>query len=332
MYLAEKHINGETHYFIRESYPADGIYLSRNLLNLGRHPERLVEYPGGNAYYVSESVVDALASSAKMFDPEEVEDLFWRFVRPDIRHAQEHFRHRGRTRSDKKRATPEPSPRPHLFDRRRVHFLRYGQMDQGGIGRVSPKLFQALEHKSRDEIEQYFMASERILKPHEIKSYVFVIFDMQRHFAESFAKTMPQALDQRAVDTFFIQEICRLNDDLKFWGGNATGDRLHEYLIRYVIMFFDSEYGRSRHLEDLLWSWVNRNREYRPPPSARPMSMGEASTVFGMPESELRQMNRRELARVFRKKARECHPDQGGDPEAFIKLSEAYQGLRERKK
>lgn len=331
MYLAQERIKGETHYFIRESYPAGGGYLSRDLLHLGTRPDQLVEYPGGNAYYVNETVVDSVAASSETFDSEALEDLFWPFVKPDIRQAQRHFRHRGRSRSPRKTDTPTDGAQFHLFDRRRVHFLRYGQMDQGFIGRVSPKLFNVLANKSRDEIEQYFLDAERILKPHEIKSYVFVIFDMQRHFKESFAKAMPQALDQRAVDTFFIKEICRLDADHGFWGGMATGDALHPYLVRYVTMFFDSEYGRSRHLEDLLWSWVNRKREFRPPP-ARPVSMNAASTVFGVSESELRGMDRRQLARLFRKKARECHPDQGGDPEQFIKLSEAYQGIRSTKK
>lgn len=331
MYLAEERIKGETHYFIRESYPAGDGYLSRNLLHLGPHPERLVEYPGGNAYYVSEMVVDSLTDSAETFDLEAVEDLFWPFVRPDIRQAQRHFRHRGRIHSPKSNEKAATDRQFHLFDRRRVHFLRYGQMDQGFIGRVSPKLFHVLRRKSRDEIEQYFLDAERVLKPHEIKSYVFVIFDMQRHFEESFAKTMPQGLDQRAVDTFFIKEVCRLNDDETFWGGMATDDRLHDYLIRYVTMFFDNDYGRSRHLEDLLWNWVNRKREFRPP-APKPMSMKSASTIFGISESELRGMDRRGLTRLFRKKAREFHPDQGGDPEQFIKLSEAYQGIKERKK
>ena len=99
MYLAQERINGETHYFIRESYPSDGGYLSRDLLHLGTRPDRLVEYPGGNAYYVNETVVDSVAGSAETFDAEALEDLFWPFVKPDIRQAQRHFRHRGRSRS-----------------------------------------------------------------------------------------------------------------------------------------------------------------------------------------------------------------------------------------
>jgi curved DNA-binding protein CbpA len=54
------------------------------------------------------------------------------------------------------------------------------------------------------------------------------------------------------------------------------------------------------------------------------MSMTQVSTVFGVSRAELSAMSRREVKRIFRKKAREFHPDQGGDHEKFIELADAY--------
>jgi len=332
LYLARKRIDGTTCYFIRESYPKDDHYCSRELFNLGTDPTRYIIYPGGNAFYIDEAVEDRLRDLGIKPGFEDLENIFWPFLDPDIQHAQEHFRGRGSSKKSESKAKPLSGDRFHLFDRRRVHFLRFGQMDQSGIGRVSPKLFKILCDKSRDELEQYFLASERILKPHEIKSYVYTIFDLQRHFSQSFSKTMPQGLDEDEVDRVFVQDVCRLHTDADFWSGTNMGDTLQDYLIRYAILFFDHDYGRSSYLDDMIQNWMNSRRDFRPPAPEKTVSVKEASTIFGVSETELKKMSRRELARIFRRKAQEIHPDTGGDHEAFIKLSAAYQSVRKRKK
>jgi len=329
VYLARKNINGKIRYYIRESYPDGNCLHSRDLFDLGFNPDRYIIYPGGNAFYISDIVEDRLRDMGVTPDEADMDEIFWPFLRPDIRHAQDHFR--GRSQKKKPRTAPVSADRFHLFDRRRVHYLRYGQMDQGRIGRVSPRLFQVLCDKSRDEIEQYFMASERVLRPHELKSYLFTAFNLQYHFSESFAKTMPQALDQNLVDEHFIRELCKLHGDAKFHEGMETGDRLNEYLVRYVILFFDNEYGQSAWLEDMIFEWMNRHRDHRPP-RKKSFTFQEASTVFGVTEEALRNMSKKEISRLFRQKAQEFHPDKGGDPEKFIHLTEAYQDLREKKK
>lgn len=331
MYLARKRINGVNHFFIRESFRDGGLLYHRDLMALGTDPTAYLVYPGGNAVYVDEAVEDRLQEKGVRPHGDELEELFWPFVDPEIQHAQNHFRHRTRRRSRPSRESLS-TENFHLFDRRRIHFLRYGQMDQGAIGRVSPRLYRVLLNKSRDEIEQYFMRAERVLRAHELKSYLFVAFDVQRHFTESFAKTMPQALDQRRVDETFLREVCRLHADADFWGGMGLRDTLHRYLTRYVILFFDHEYGRSSYLEDVLNDWINRHRGWNPPRPRRSVSVSEASTVFGISEGELRGMSRSELTRLYRQKAQEHHPDKGGDSDVFIRLTEVYQGMVERKK
>jgi hypothetical protein len=331
VYLARKRIQGINHYYIRESY-RDGEWMChRDLMSLGTDPARFLEYPGGNAVYVDESVEDNLREKGARPRGDELEELFWPFVDPEVRHAQDHFRNRTRSGSRPSREKLR-GENFHLFDRRRVHFLRYGHMDQGNIRRVSPRLYRVLVDKSRDEIEQYFMREERVLRAHELKTYLFVAFDLQRHFTQSFAKTMPQALDQNVVDETFIGEVCRLHADANFWGGMGLREDLHRYLVRYVILFFDHEYGRSTYLEDVVNEWINRHRAWNPPRSRSKVSVSEASNVFDVPESELRSMSRTELTRMYRKKAMKHHPDQGGDPTVFIRLTEAYQVLVERKK
>jgi hypothetical protein len=112
--------------------------------------------------------------------------------------------------------------------------------------------------------------------------------------------------------------------------GHDAG-RLHDYLVRYVIMYFDNDYGRSPWLADYIRQFMDSRRHYAPPPPRTTVSTAEAVSIFGIGKEEVHSMNRRTLSRLYRKKAREFHPDQGGDSKLFIKLTEAYQTLLKRK-
>ena len=335
MYLARKRIRGRTYYFIRESYRDGNRFLSRELCELGTNPADHIVYPGGNAFYISEDIVDLLISFGMKQFYSDLEDIFWRFVHPDIKRAVGSFRSRKFKKTPMDRGKQDgKNSEFHLFDKRRVHFLRYGQMDQGRIGQVSPRLFKRLAEKSRDEIEQYMIDSESILRGRELKAYVFTIFDLQRFFSEATAKLMPQALCQEKVDAYFIQEICRLNEDERFWSGmgGRKEDRLHDYLVRYLIMFFDSDYGRSAYWDEYLYNFINSRRYFRRPEKGKPVNIDEAAELFGVGKEALQKMTRKGLARVYRKVALHIHPDQGGDHDTFIRLTETYQALLRTKK
>jgi DnaJ-class molecular chaperone len=55
--------------------------------------------------------------------------------------------------------------------------------------------------------------------------------------------------------------------------------------------------------------------------------MEEMAAIFGKSRDVLKKMNRRDLWRLYRRRAQELHPDKGGDHERFVKLNEAYQRL-----
>ena len=191
-------------------------------------------------------------------------------------------------------------------------------------------MLKVLNAKSRDEIEQDFMEKETVLRPEELKSYVFVIFDLQRHFAENFAKTSPQLLTGKTVDDYFVKEVCRLNDDASFWAGMTLDDCLHPYLSRYVTMYFDHDYGQGRFLDDVLRNFINSHRQYQPPKSVQ-IKMTDAAAVFNTSTDGLKRMSRTELARAFRRRAQQLHPDKGGDHDKFVQLVEAYHSLLRKK-
>lgn len=332
MYLAQKHIRGKLHYFIRETYPEGDLLRYRDLLHLGVNPAQLIRYPGGNAYYIDETVEDALAEAGIHATGDELDEIFWDFIRPDIRRKLEPFRRREfRSRAARQAPQSMPTNDYHIFDKRRLLFLRTGRMNQKGIGAVPLKLFQRLDHKSRDEIEQNFIKMERRLRPLEIKNYVFVSFNLQEFFTASFAGSIPHFLDQEQVDTCFLEALCRLNESERFWRGMKKDATLHEYLVRYVIMFFDFDYEPRDFMGEYVRRFMDDHRDHRPPPPQTRVSMDDASRIFGETREELTQMDGRELTRRFRRRAQKLHPDKGGDSRKFIKLVEAYKSLIKRK-
>jgi hypothetical protein len=329
MYLAKIKHNRQITYLLRESVLENEISGFREICSLGPQPGAWIDYPGGNAWHVSPELVRRISTQARQFDFDELEDLFWPFVRPDIRQATTHFRERGKTsryqrmtRNEKEAAARST----HAFDKRRTHFLKFGNMDQGPLVNMPPALFRTLQGKCRDEIEQGFIRQENRLNHRELKSYVFTIFDLQRFFMGFMAKQMPHVLDQTKVDTFFIQELCRLNKSLFHRSGH-----LHEHLVRYAVMFFDHPYGDTVLLEEMEQDFRFRSRFFHQPRTPKPgVSQSRAREIFNLTPTELTTLDKRALTRRFRKLAREHHPDKGGSHDKFVELSEAFQALLEK--
>jgi len=324
LYLARTYKNASSVYSFRKSYLADGTLQSREIFTLGTDPGQFIKYPGGNAYYFDELLVEALEKQGVTDVDSCLDDLLWDFLKPEIRKIVGHFSHPGRSRQ--KAPITSPSAGYHLFDKRRVLFLKSGALDQGPIGRLPGKLFRILDHKSRDEIEQYFLLAERILKPEELKIYTYVIFDLQRHFTSPLAKRFPPAMGGEKLDTHFVKAACRLKDDRSFWRGLPSGKGLNEYLIRYIIMYFDNHFPEENFMAAYMRDFMRSRRGFQFPHKPAPaMSVTAAAQALDLKPEQLKQMSTAALTRHYRKMAIKLHPDQGGDHDKFIQITEAYQ-------
>ncbi len=329
MYLARRRIKGKLYYSIRQSVCKGREIVSRELLDLGRDPEKFIIYPDdGNAFYIDPEICDRIEACGVAPDNDELERVFWPFLRPETRRVIEMFT---RPSPGREQSIPEQKARCetqpfHMFDKRRMHYLRYGELDQSKIGAVPKKIYRKLLDKSRDEIEQQFMEMERVLENSEKKNYVFTIFNVAGHFTSEIARKFPQALSQDKVDAKFTEELCRLNADAGFWGDLGISMRLHDYLVRYACWFFDIDFEGGRHLEDLMWQFKRRHHGFSPPrPQAMPVE--EAVSVMGISRQELSGMTVRTLTRQYRVMAQKYHPDTGGDHDQFIRLNRAYEDL-----
>lgn len=335
MYIAQTNLMGPAHWVIRESYADGEGYRSRDLMTLGRQPWECIAYPGGNSFYVEEAVTDTLAEQGVNIQGDELENIFWPFVDPMVKRAVGAFRDRFRTagkpmsQAQKNRLQLATS----LFDKRRILYLRTGRPDQRGVGRIPPILLKWLRNKSRDEIEQRFVAMEQVLKPHEIKTYVYVIFNIQSCLQSDMARRAPELFDQTVLDDHFIKTLCRFNQDETFWGESAADKSgLNDYLKRYATCYFDHDFSSGGYLNEELRSFINRHRAYRPGARTTVHVVPEAmSDVFEMDYKVLKAMTKRGLTTLYRRLAQKHHPDKGGDPEAFVRLTEAYHALLKQK-
>lgn len=336
MYLATLTRGQTKHYEIRQSLPGDDHrYLEYQIVfDLGGDPGRYIERLSDDICYFSAELEDRLQQETSEDASLILEELLWDFLPAEEQTRLSIFRHRGKARvsalSEGERSAIEKDI--HLFDRRRLYYLRYGAVDQSRIFRLNPKLYRPLLNKCRDEREFYLLDLEKALQHNELRTYVFAIFDLQRHFTESFSATMPEALNQIDIADFFIEEICSLNDDKSFWRTGTGGTSLHDHLIRYMIMFFDHGYGRRSLFDDFVREFMGRHRAFSWPEKKPAVSTGQAEKIFQRKWQKLQKMSRRELTRLYRERAKELHPDSGGNHEQFIELNGAYASLMARKK
>lgn len=331
LYLARSVLSFPYHYFLRLSYwdAEDKSYRFREIADLGNEPGSYLTYPNDNCFYVSETLSDTVSLQLQRDASNELEQLLWPFADPTVKAKMEPFLNRGKkidstpVSKEEKRAIDQDI---HLFDKRRLYFLRYGSVDQSRLSRMSPRLCRKLLGKSRDQIEQFFLKQERSLFEQEVKLYLFAAFNLQQYFSESYARAMPQSLNEELVDEHFLEEICRLDRDKTFWRGMPKSGNMSPYLARYVIHFFDLSFAHTDPAREYIRQFMNNNRQFRWP-EKKTISEDEISSVFGKTGDTLRKMNKKELTKLWRQKAKKLHPDIGGEHEEFVKLTAAYKEL-----
>jgi len=209
-------------------------------MDLGADPAKYIVYPGGNAFYIKESLEETLTERATDFSYDELEVLFLPFLKPRIRRVVEFFQRPATKDKHWKAMNSETlyqyQNRLHDFDKRRLHYLRYGRVDIGKLeGRSWPFLNVLLE-KSRDEIEYVIQSIEADLSALEIRPYLYTALNLQTHFRHLLTRFQPAALDPEKVNDHFVKDLFMLNRDKRFFLGveDHDPDTLHAYLVKYL--------------------------------------------------------------------------------------------------
>ena len=338
MYLKRKKTKDGHHFILSESYRDGDLLKHRKLIDLGSDPEIHIEYPGGNSFHVQESLIEKLQAMGKEDPEDETERLLMPFLDPRIRKIVERFQRSRNSEKPWHSLSPhkrlQMQKKLHTFDKRRVHFLRFGRMHMEDMDRRACSFLYVLFEKSRDEIEQLIEEMERELPPHEIRAYIYTSFHLQVHFRHLRTRHHPSALDPERVDHFFVEELCRLNRDKRFFSGVDRRDyeTLHPYLIKYLTQYFDTTFQSgtawSEYVEDFLW----RHQFHKQKETHSNSSSAEkaACRCLEISIEDFQEMDRMKLRRCYRRLAKKTHPDRGGDQERFVEIRAAYEFLIQR--
>lgn len=332
IYLSRSVLSSPTRYSLRFSYwdAVKNCFRTTGLIDLGYQPEKFLHYPNNTCFHLDTDLVYRIEKLCGRDMETELEQLFWPFVDPSVQRKMEHFFSRGGHHAPFKRGTNLLSfdGRPvHSFDKRRLHFLRFGSTDQGKTLQMPARLEAKLLNRSRDELEQYFLEEEARLREHELKSYLYASLNLQQHFTETYARSFPQALPPEKIDEAFIKEFCLLNENRDFWQERTNYDTLPDYLIRYLILFFDSSFPRRSPGFAQAREFMDSHRQFKWPERKNTLSKDDISAIFEESQETLRKADKKEITRLYRNKAKALHPDTGGDQEKFIRLTAAYEVL-----
>lgn len=339
MYLKRVYSRDGYHYLLSESYLGQKCWKHRVLMDLGTDPGLYFEYPGGNSFHVREDLLQKVQSMTDRFSEDELETLLMPFLDPHIRQTVEWFERPKEPFKPWQHLSSDEvlvqQRELHFFDKRRIHYLRFGRIQMGNLDRRPLRFFQLLHKKSRDEIEAMIDKMELALPPHERRVYVYTAFHLQTRFPGLSTRNHPSALDPEKVDEFFMESICALNRDRRFFRGTEPHDleSLHPYLIKYLILYFDNDFVPgtfwAEYVEDFMWKHqFYRRPKARPRPSP---SHEEACRCLEISLDDFQKMDRAMLTRCYRKLAKRTHPDRGGDAEHFVEIKAAYEILMEMK-
>jgi hypothetical protein len=333
MYIRHLKREREYSYILRESFSEDGCWRHRDLMDLGADPGALIQYPGGNGFYFDARLEDALRAQGARYSSQDLEDVFLPFMDPHIRRIVENFRSGDRSRHPRSCTSADELLRQqkelHDFDKRRLHYLRCGRVDIGKLDHRVWKFLNVLLERSRDEIEHIIDGMERRLRAHEVRPYLFTALHLQRYFPQHLMRNHPIALDPEKVDSYFLEEICHLNEDVRYFRGvtDHSPGILHPQLVKYVTLYFDHEFGQDNLWHQLIEEVMRQRSFRRPPRKETDMAVEEACRWLAITVVQFEGMKRLDLIRCYRNRAKEMHPDRGGDHNAFVSMTEAYEVL-----
>jgi len=332
MYLAQFRDKGHLKYEIRQSYyeRSRNRYLYRLVFDLGNDPAAFIHYVSDRVYSFDESLESAVEQMYEGDPTVVLEELLWDFLSAEARRIVRAFGRKsgGKLSPLSSVEQEEVQQHIHIFDRRRLFFIRYGAVDQSRIYRLNEKIYRPLLNKCRDEKEYYFKQMELSLSSRELKKYIFVIFNLQQEFSENYSVFMPEALDSVKMDEAFVAQLCRLNEDSRFWQDDGDSRFFRPHLENYLIRFFDYDFERPSFARDFYQSFRASHRSFSWPQPEKTLSEEETAAIFGRGIDDLKKMNKVELAKLFRAKAKKHHPDRGGEAENFIQLLRTYEILK----
>ena len=142
MYLAKLQNGPLTSFQIRQSYlTEENSYSYQIVYKLGNNPSRFIEPFDDHIVLFNNDLLDAVSARTSGNSESILEELLWDFLPRETQRRLAMFKGRGAYQagplSDLERK--EIARQVHLFDRRRLYYLRYGAVDQSRLTRLHEK-------------------------------------------------------------------------------------------------------------------------------------------------------------------------------------------------
>ena len=303
MYIARRPVAGHFEYSLKESYYEAPYWKSKTILNLGEFPENYITYYSEVAFSID--LEEKLEELGYKVDQWELERLFFRFLNPEAQRIILQFT---RPKSIKKVHKTFSIKDIHPFDIKRRLVLKFGISNPEKYMDIPYPFLSELCEKSRDELENYFWDLEDRLKHREKIRYVMAIFGLSY---------ISSRATQEDIDRLFLNNFCQILKDETFRMGMSSEELHRNYFCRYMWIYFDMVPFFPRPKE---FYFKERDVYFK------------AFELLGIPVEELKRLSRKELLKIFRKKAKELHPDKGGSHERFIELRKIFEELLKIKK
>lgn len=291
MYLGRKIVKDGYEYFLAQSYFEPPYWRSKVIYNLGRFPERFIEYYSEVAFYIP--LEEVLKEKGIETNQDELEELFFRFLSPEAKSCLRSPLNRKRRKIVKIDRSKIKLNELHFFDISRFLVLKLGISNPQNFLEVSFPFLIHLQDKSRDEIENFLWDMEDELTYREKIRYIYNIFSLG--FSGS--------LEER--DQNFLEKICKIADDEKYRMGLSKEEVLNKYLSRYIWFYFDFVKHRER---PKIYNVLEKEL-YQ-----------EVAKILEISLETLINLSKKEVLSLFRRRAQQLHPDKGGTHEDFIKL------------
>ena len=149
MYIARLTTPSGFFFVLRQSVKTPDGFASRDIFPLGTTPGLWLRREDRTIHLdpvLEEAVRESLGSKAPKDIQDQLEELLLPWFPPGIRREWERFAQRGAPRPPALTPTEKKFIEERIpdFDKRRVHFLRFDNMDQGAVKAMPPVLFRHL--------------------------------------------------------------------------------------------------------------------------------------------------------------------------------------------
>jgi len=103
-----------------------------------------------------------------------------------------------------------------------------------------------------------------------------------------------------------------------------NNDNLSDAIILLTVAFLYLLFNLAINHKYIRYWWTNRKHSKHINSQQNNMTIKKACKILGINPKEFKKMTKEDLKKAYRKKAKEVHPDHGGNSEDFRNVKDAF--------